>query len=119
MNDDTTIEHVDGSRAGAVLAVIHESFANRPTLDPPATALAETVETIREALDTLEPSPRANLDHPYFAAPAPCTMLIDEVEALWAPIAEADDWFLFRAKLAAIDAMAEAYGTAPGAVPAA
>ena len=46
-------------------------------------------------------------------------MLIDEVEALWAPIAEADDWFLFRAKLAAIDAMAEAYGTAPGAVPAA
>ncbi len=52
MNDDTTIEHVDGSRAGAVLAVIHESFANRPTLDPPATALAETVETIREALDT-------------------------------------------------------------------
>ena len=26
------------------------------------------------------------------SAPTPCTMLIDEIEALWAPIAESDDW---------------------------
>ncbi len=38
-------------------------------------------------------------------------MLIDEVEAIWAPIAEHDDWSLFTAKLAAIEAMADAYGT--------
>jgi tRNA threonylcarbamoyladenosine biosynthesis protein TsaE len=47
----TTIETVDGSRAADVLSVIHEAFANRPALDPPATALDETVETIRESLD--------------------------------------------------------------------
>ena len=51
MNDQTTIETVDGSRATDVLSVVHEAFANRPELDPPATALQETVETIREALD--------------------------------------------------------------------
>jgi serine/tyrosine/threonine adenylyltransferase len=39
-------------------------------------------------------------------------MLIDEVEALWAPIAGNDDWSAFAAKLAAIAEMAEAYGTA-------
>jgi len=51
VSDDTTIETVDGSRAEDVLAVVHEAFANRPALDPPATALEETVESIREALD--------------------------------------------------------------------
>ncbi len=48
--------------------------------------------------------------HPYFTAGAPCTMLVDEVEALWEPIAAADDWSAFHSKLAAIDAMATAYG---------
>ena len=51
MSDDITVETVDGSRAADVLAVIHEAFANRPPLDPPATALDETLESVREALD--------------------------------------------------------------------
>jgi tRNA threonylcarbamoyladenosine biosynthesis protein TsaE len=51
MNEDTTIETVDGSRAADVLSVVHEAFSNRPVLDPPATALEETVDTIRESLD--------------------------------------------------------------------
>lgn len=46
------ITMVDGSRAAEVLAVIHEAFADRPPLDPPATALDETLESVREALDT-------------------------------------------------------------------
>ena len=37
-------------------------------------------------------------------------MLIDEVEALWEPIADADDWSPFRDKLADIARMREAYG---------
>jgi serine/tyrosine/threonine adenylyltransferase len=53
----------------------------------------------------------AGLGHAYFAGAEPCTMLIDEVEAIWAAIAERDDWSPIAAKLAAIDAMAEAYGT--------
>lgn len=51
MSDDTTIETVDASRAADVLSVVHEAFSNRPDLDPPATALGETLETIGEALD--------------------------------------------------------------------
>jgi hypothetical protein len=35
-------------------------------------------------------------------------MLIDEVEAIWAPIAERDDWTLLNAKVAAIRTMGEA-----------
>ena len=46
-------------------------------------------------------------DHAYFHQPGPCTMLIDEVEAIWAPIAAADDWSAFRTKIAAIRLMGE------------
>ena len=35
-------------------------------------------------------------------------MLIDEVEAIWTPIAEADDWSRVHAKVAAIRAMGDA-----------
>lgn len=51
MSDDTTIETVDGARAADVLSVVHRAFANRPALDPPATALQETLETVRAALE--------------------------------------------------------------------
>ena len=49
--------------------------------------------------------------HSYFAGRQACTMLIDEVEALWAPIAEADDWGPLQAKLSDIEAMRVAYGS--------
>jgi serine/tyrosine/threonine adenylyltransferase len=48
------------------------------------------------------------LSHPYWNEPDPCSMLIDEVEAIWAPIAEADDWSLLTAKVAAVRRMGEA-----------
>ena len=40
----------------------------------------------------------------------PRTMLIEEVEAIWAPIAESDDWSLLQKTLAEIAQMREAYG---------
>ena len=46
--------------------------------------------------------------HDYWSDPAPCSMPIEEVEAIWAPIAANDDWSLFHAKLAAIRRMGEA-----------
>ncbi len=52
MSDRTTIETVDGTRALDVLTIVHEAFDKRPDLDPPATALQETEETIRQALDS-------------------------------------------------------------------
>ena len=80
----------------------------------PAAALYETPEfkPLREVLAAREPAADARLDHPYFARVTPCSMLIDEVEAIWAPIAASDDWSLFHAKLAAIGEMRDAY--APG-----
>jgi hypothetical protein len=42
----------------------------------------------------------------------PVTMVIDEVEGLWAPIAERDDWSAFEAKLADVEALKQALGGA-------
>jgi uncharacterized protein YdiU (UPF0061 family) len=56
----------------------------------------------------LEPyAPRRARDHAYWQG-APCAMLIDEVEAIWSPIAAADDWGPFGAKIANIRAMGDA-----------
>jgi uncharacterized protein YdiU (UPF0061 family) len=50
------------------------------------------------------------LDQAYFQRTTPTTMLIDEVEAAWAPIAERDDWSSFEAKLADVAEMRGALG---------
>ncbi|AQR72694.1 protein adenylyltransferase SelO family protein [Sphingomonas sp. LM7] len=52
--------------------------------------------------------PRKGRDHPYWSDPAPCSMLIDEVEAIWAAIAHADVWSHLEAKVVAIRRMGEA-----------
>lgn len=65
---------------------------------------------VREKLTAFRPARAGRLSHPYFARRNPCTMLIDEVEAIWAPVAEADDWSRFGEKLQAIAEMGEAYG---------
>jgi len=64
---------------------------------------------LREVLAAYETFPAARVDHPYFAQALPCTMLIDEVERIWAPIAAEDDWSVFYNKLKDIAQMAEAY----------
>jgi hypothetical protein len=64
---------------------------------------------VRTALEGYQSAPSANLDHPYFARPLPRTMLIDEMEALWAPIAERDDWSSFHRVLGEIEEMRQAY----------
>jgi len=66
---------------------------------------------VRAALAGYAPAPGVKLGHPYFMGPHPCTMLVEEVEAIRAPIAERDDWSLVAAKLEAIGAMADVYGT--------
>jgi uncharacterized protein YdiU (UPF0061 family) len=61
----------------------------------------------RDAVAAYEPV--ADLTHPYWDDDAPCGMAIEEVEAIWKPIAEADDWSLVDAKIIAIRRMGEAY----------
>jgi uncharacterized protein YdiU (UPF0061 family) len=48
------------------------------------------------------------LDHPYWSDEAPCSMHIDEVEAIWSRIDQSDDWSAFDQKVAAIRRMGEA-----------
>ena len=48
------------------------------------------------------------LSHPYWTDAAPCSMHIEEVEAIWSAIAERDDWKLFESKIGAIRRMADA-----------
>jgi uncharacterized protein YdiU (UPF0061 family) len=55
-----------------------------------------------------EPVPNAR-DHPYWSDPGPCSMHIDEVEALWSSIDERDDWEPLHAKIAAVRRMGEAH----------
>ena len=68
----------------------------------------EPFAPLRAILADYRPHHAARLDHPYFQGPAPCTMLIDEVEAIWAPIAASDDWSAFHAKLDSIARLADA-----------
>jgi uncharacterized protein YdiU (UPF0061 family) len=86
----------------------------RASTSPMAEAYrAESFMPIRWAFAEYETAPTANLAHPYFARSAPRTMLIDEMEALWAPIAESDNWSAFRAALAEIEEMRDAYAADP------
>ena len=47
-------------------------------------------------------------DHPCWNDETPCSMHIEEVESIWAAIAERDDWAPFEAKIAAIRRMGQA-----------
>jgi len=63
----------------------------------------EQFRAFRSQLASCEPDRPERLSDPYFAQAEPEEMLIDEVEALWAPIAERDDWAPFNDKLARIE----------------
>lgn len=64
-------------------------------------------DKVRTALASYTPLP-VGRTHPYFADAEPCSMLIEEVEAIWSTIDRDDDWAPFDAKVAAIRRMGEA-----------
>ena len=68
---------------------------------------ADFAATRKGLLDRTPVRPE-RLAHPALQAPTPPTLLIEDVEGLWAPIAEADDWTAFHAKTAAIAALRDA-----------
>jgi uncharacterized protein YdiU (UPF0061 family) len=84
-----------------------EASAARATESPQAALYAPPeFAPVRDGLSARTRSDAAaRLSHTYFARATPHTMVIDEVEALWAPIAERDDWSLFDAKLAQLREM--------------
>ena len=78
----------------------HDAFGG----DLPATYGDEFAE-LRTALTGY--LPRKARDHAHWSG-EPCSMLIDEAEAIWSAIAERDDWAPLEAKVEQIRAMGEA-----------
>ena len=79
----------------------------------PLSSLYQT-ESMQEAVKRLRafaPHPAYAIagDHPYFAQGTATDLLIDQVEALWEPIALKDDWSKFEHHVAAIRHKGEAY----------
>jgi uncharacterized protein YdiU (UPF0061 family) len=70
----------------------------------------EHATTFRSRLASYEPERPERLRDPYFSQVEPEELLYDEIEALWAAIAEMDDWGPFQAKLARLEAAREAWG---------
>ena len=60
---------------------------------------------LRRLFDDYAPLAPERLATAYYQRPRPCTLLIDEIEAIWDAIAARDDWSLFAAKLEAIGEM--------------
>lgn len=69
----------------------------------------ERWDRARAAIAPLTPVPGA-LDHDYWRGEAPCSMHIEEVEAIWSAIAERDDWSPLHARIEAVRAMGAAHG---------
>jgi uncharacterized protein YdiU (UPF0061 family) len=88
--------------------------AARAARSPSAAFYAsESFRPIADALELYRPADDLKLGHPYFAREKPRTMLIDDMEAIWAPIAERDDWGLFQSTLSEIAEMRDAYSITP------
>lgn len=70
---------------------------------------SENFAPLAEQLKKYSPQDPTKIQHAYFANPKPCTLLIDEIEEIWAPIAANDDWNLFETKIQALRAFRGLY----------
>ncbi|OYX04824.1 MAG: selenoprotein O [Caulobacter vibrioides] len=70
---------------------------------------SEAFIALRGKLADFEPDRPERLTHWVFEREEPEELIIGEVEALWAPIAQADDWAPLQAKLERIEAVRQAY----------
>jgi uncharacterized protein YdiU (UPF0061 family) len=70
----------------------------------------ETFEIFRRRLAAFEPDRPERLADPVFQRAEPEELIVEEVESLWAPIADEDDWAPLHAKLGRIEAARAAYG---------
>jgi len=66
---------------------------------------SEAFTTVAEPIAAYATQPP---DHDYWANDEPCSLHIEEVEAIWARIDEADDWTMLNGKVEAIRRMGEA-----------
>ncbi len=62
----------------------------------------ESFAKLKSTLECFEIADETRAQHPYFQQSKACALIIDELESLWQPIAEKDDWAAFERKLAEI-----------------
>ena len=64
---------------------------------------------VRAALLSRSPVMPEALSQPYFQNEKPCSLLYDEIETLWAKIADEDDWSEFHTKIGEIESLRTTY----------
>lgn len=74
---------------------------------------SQDFESVREMLLAHRPDRPERLAHPYFRGELPASLLIDEVEALWDRIVDADDWAPFYAHMERIEMARQALSLRP------
>lgn len=60
---------------------------------------SEAFKTLEKAFDSFEIADHSLTTNSYYDRGTACTLLIDEIEAIWRPISEHDDWSLFEKKV--------------------
>ncbi|MES1198824.1 MAG: protein adenylyltransferase SelO [Pseudomonadota bacterium] len=86
-----------------------EASTQRAAESPQAAAYADaSFRPVRAGIEARSPVRPERLWHAYFQRATPVSLVIDEVEGLWSPIAERDDWSAFEAKLADIAQLGQA-----------
>ena len=94
----------------------HDWFCGAASADraahSPQTTLyeAEPFKKVRAQIETRAPERPERLGHPLFQRTSPPSLVIDNLEALWAPIAESDDWSAYEAMLTDIGSLKDALG---------
>jgi uncharacterized protein YdiU (UPF0061 family) len=73
----------------------------------------EAFMAFRALLAGRAPDRPERLEGPYFQRAEPEELLIDEIETIWAAIADLDDWGPFSAKLTSIEAARQGWGYSP------
>ena len=74
---------------------------------------AAAFDAVRAGFAARAPAVPDRLAHDYFQSDRPTTLLIDEIETLWAAIDTGDDWRPLTDKLAAMEAAGHGFGTLP------
>jgi len=91
--------------------VFHDWFGGSASearaMQGPQAALyaGEAFAPVKAAIVSRDPVRPERVDAAVFQRAAPPKLLIEDVESLWVPIAESDDWSAFEAKLADLEAL--------------
>lgn len=90
---------------------------DRAAKSPQAPLYAEAeFAPVKAGLVDRAAAPNLNLEHAYFARERPVALPYDTVEAIWAKIAEEDDWSAFETILAEMEQARDAYGLSEAAL---